>query len=78
MVLVLTIKYEKSEKDYAFFFMCNKKTSEPLMEFGCVRYGGDGGNRNRVRKPILTTFYECSLSIEFPDLICRKTGSLNR
>ena len=29
-------------------------------------FGGDGGNRNRVRKPILPTFYEHSLSIKLP------------
>ena len=28
--------------------------------------GGDGGNRNRVRKSIPETFYECSLSIVIP------------
>ena len=28
--------------------------------------GGDGGNRNHVRKSIPETFYECSLSIVIP------------
>ena len=29
-------------------------------------FGGDGGNRNHVRKSIPETFYECSLSIVIP------------
>ena len=40
--------------------------------------GGDGGNRNRVRKPIPATFYECSLSFEIPLRERRQTGYLLR
>ena len=29
-------------------------------------HGGAGGNRNRVRKSVLTAFYECSLSFGIP------------
>jgi len=36
-------------------------------------YGGDGGNRNRVRKLIPETFYERSRSTEIPAL-CRRTA----
>ena len=31
-----------------------------------IFYGGDGGNRNRVRKSIPANFYERSLSFEIP------------
>ena len=41
-------------------------------------YGGDGGNRNRVRKSIPASFYERSLSFEIPLRECRQTGSLLR
>ena len=40
--------------------------------------GGDGGNRNRVRKSIPATFYERSLSFEIPLRERRQTGSLLR
>ena len=31
-----------------------------------VLFGGDGGNRNRVRKSIPANFYERSLSFKIP------------
>ena len=34
--------------------------------FDWLFFGGDGGNRNHVRKSIPETFYECSLSIVIP------------
>ena len=34
--------------------------------------GGDDGNRTRVRKPIHTTFYGCSLFLTFPRVIVNK------
>ena len=34
--------------------------------------GGDDGNRTRVRKPIHTTFYGCSLFFTFPCIIVNK------
>ena len=34
--------------------------------------GGDDGNRTRVRKPIHTTFYGCSLLLTFPRIIVNK------
>ena len=40
--------------------------------------GGDGGNRNRVRKSIPASFYERSLSFEIPLRERRQTGSLLR
>ena len=43
-----------------------------------IFFGGDGGNRNRVRKSIPATFYERSLSFEIPLRERRQTGSLLR
>lgn len=37
-------------------------------------FGGDGGNRNRVRKPLATTFYERILSFKSPAALRRKAG----
>lgn len=37
-------------------------------------FGGDGGNRNRVRKPLATTFYERILSFKSPAASRRKAG----
>ena len=49
-----------------------KKTETPIFQGISVVLpklylgGGDGGNRTRVRKLILTTFYECSRVFEIP------------
>ena len=40
-----------------------------------VRLGGDGGNRNRVRKPLLYAFYERRRSFKLPPSARRSSGS---
>ena len=40
--------------------------------------GGDGGNRNRVRKSIPKAFYERSVSFKVPFYARRDTGWQNR
>ena len=47
------------------FDYLEKKVTESL-ETPLSFYGGDGGNRNRVRKSIPATFYERSLSFKIP------------
>ncbi len=39
--------------------------------------GGDGGNRNRVRKSIPETFYECSLSTIIPYVTADKQAFIS-
>ena len=48
---------------YGFDYLIKNKK---LRKIGVSVFGGDGGNRNRVRKSIPETFYECSLSIVIP------------
>ena len=43
-----------------------------------IAFGGDGGNRNRVRKLIHTAFSGCSQSFRFPSEVRRMTGLLPR
>ena len=40
-------------------------------------FGGDGGNRNHVRKSIPETFYECSLSTEIPYVTADKQAFIS-
>ena len=49
--------------------LIEKTTSEEVVFFG-----GDGGNRNRVRKPVHTTFSGCSQSFDIPSHTRRLTG----
>ena len=41
----------------------------------CFFHGGDGGNRNRVRKGLPTAFYGRSLSFKIPSPERRQAGS---
>ena len=52
--------------EYLYHTGKNPKPSPIGKSFGLFAFGGDGGNRNRVRKSIPETFYECSLSIVIP------------
>jgi len=57
----------------------NSKTEQGLSLFRFVFFnGGDGGNRNRVRKPIPTNFYECSLLFVIPLKARHQAGLLLR
>ena len=47
-------------------------------KFTAIKFGGDGGNRNRVRKPIPMIFYECSLLFKIPLNARRQAGLLLR
>ena len=46
----------------------NQQCSDYLL------FGGDGGNRNRVRKLVHTTFSGCSQSFNIPSQTRRMTG----
>ena len=54
-------------------FRLPKKT-DPNRKSIEICYGGDGGNRNRVRKSIPANFYERSLSFKIPLKKRRQTG----
>lgn len=43
-------------------------------EFDASSFGGDGGNRTRVRKPVTGAFYECSGSFDIPSAHRRTAG----
>ena len=55
-----------------------RKKINPNRKIGLSLFGGDGGNRNRVRKSIPATFYEHSLSFKIPLKERRQTGFLLR
>ena len=73
MSLLLTQK-----TDYAVSITARIKnnpiTSANTDSFGLFAFGGDGGNRNRVRKLVHTTFSGCSQSFDIPSQIRRMTG----
>ena len=52
-------------KIWTMRFRLPKKT-DPNRKTIQICYGGDGGNRNRVRKSIPANFYERSLSFKIP------------
>ena len=56
----------------------NPKPSPIGNNFGLFAFGGDGGNRNRVRKPIHIAFSGCSQSFGIPSEVRRLTGLLPR
>ena len=51
------------------------KNKKKALAEASAFFGGDGGNRNRVRKPLLTTFYECSRRFNIPLGQRRPAGS---
>ena len=60
-------------KRWTMRFRLPKKT-DPNRKTIQICYGGDGGNRNRVRKSIPANFYERSLSFKIPLKKRRQTG----
>ena len=60
-------------KIWTMRFRLPKKT-DPNRKSIQICYGGDGGNRNRVRKSIPANFYERSLSFKIPLKKRRQTG----
>ena len=61
-------------KRWTVRFRLPKKTN-PNRKSVQVRLGGDGGNRNRVRKPLLYAFYERRRSFKLPPSARRSSGS---
>lgn len=54
---------------FAKYGLCGfdyRKKTDPNRKMIQICYGGDGGNRNRVRKSIPANFYERSLSFKIP------------
>ena len=60
-------------KIWTMRFRLPKKTDQNRKSIQ-ICYGGDGGNRNRVRKSIPANFYERSLSFKIPLKKRRQTG----
>ena len=63
------------------FRLPHKKEKQPKFYLSVklrLSFGGDGGNRNRVRKLIHTAFSGCSQSFRFPSEVRRLTGLLPR
>lgn len=60
----LYVPFADAKDGRVVFDYLDKNKNPEKSEF--LFYGGDGGNRNHVRKSIPETFYECSLSIVIP------------
>lgn len=60
----LYVPFADAKDGLCSFDYLDKNKNPEKLEF--LFYGGDGGNRNHVRKSIPETFYECSLSIIIP------------
>jgi len=45
-----------------------------MVSFGFLSFGGDGGNRNRVLKPLIKAFYMLSLLFGIPPAIRQQTA----
>lgn len=52
----------------------NPSDSGTFSRFDRGTFGGDGGNRTRVRKPVTGAFYECSGSFDIPSAHRRTAG----
>ena len=62
---------------FAKYGLCGfdyRKKTDPNRKSIQICFGGDGGNRNRVRKSIPANFYERSLSFKIPLKKRRQTG----
>ena len=62
-------------KRWTVRFRLPKKKRTQTEKSVQVRHGGDGGNRNRVRKPLLYAFYERRRSFKLPPSVRRSSGS---
>ncbi len=54
--------------------LCPSDINEKSTSLNSPIFGGDGGNRNRVRKSIHITFSGCSQSFNIPSSVRRLTG----
>lgn len=52
----------------------NPKVSPIIVSFGFLSFGGDGGNRNRVLKPLIKAFYMLSLLFGIPPATRQQTA----
>ena len=62
---------------FSIYFTLSKNKTHANTSFTAYLrglFGGGDESRTRVRKPIRTTFYECSLSFKIPLLLRRQTG----
>ena len=62
----LYVPFADAKDGLCGFDYLDKKQKPQFIIGTFVFSGGDGGNRNHVRKSIPETFYECSLSIVIP------------